>query len=288
MNNDPAAAVAALPPLREVIARHGLAARRGLGQNFILDLNLTRRIVRAAGDLRDVSVVEVGPGPGGLTRALVESGARRIIAVETDPRCLAALEPLVEAAAGRLEVHHGDALRLDLSTLAPAPRIIIANLPYNVATPLLIGWLRQGPVWDRLVLMFQREVAMRLASPPGNRTYGRLSVLAQWLAEVQLLFDVDASAFVPRPAITSTVVRLTMRPAPLAAADPEVLQRVTAAAFGGRRKMLRRSLSGLVAAPTALLESLAIDPQARAESLSVEQFCALARRIEEMEKKTLD
>jgi len=277
----PAAMTAtALPPLRETIARHGIAARRALGQNFLLDLNLTRRIARAAGDLAGITVVEVGPGPGGLTRALLETAAERVVAIERDPRCIAALAELAAVHASRLTVVEGDALAIDAANAGGAdgrPRAIVANLPYNIATPLLLRWLRQIDAFASLTLMFQKEVAERLAAAPRRHAYGRLTVITQWLCEVRLLFDIPPQAFVPPPKVTSTVVRLVPRPTPIAAAEFAVLERVTQAAFGQRRKMLKGALRSLIADPAALLAAAGIDPTARAEELSVEQFCALAR-----------
>ncbi len=262
-----------LPPLREVIARHRLSARRSLGQHFLLDSNLTARIARAAGDLRDRNVIEVGPGPGGLTRALLETGARRVYAIERDGRCITALKELAAAYPERLHLTEGDALETNAVALAPAPRCIVANLPYNIAVPLLIGWLRRAGEFEALTLMFQKEVAERLTAAPGGKDYGRLSVLVQWLCETRLLFNVDQRAFTPPPKVTSTVVSLIPRKKPLAAADWESLEAVTAAAFGQRRKMLRSSLK-----PLGLdLEALSIDATARAEELDVEIFCLLAR-----------
>ncbi len=272
-----------LPPLRDVIARHGLRARKSYGQHFLLDLNLTRRIARAAGDLRAGTTIEVGPGPGGLTRALLAEGAARVVAIERDRRCLGALEDLAAAYPGRLEIVLGDALAVDLRPLGRAPRRIVANLPYNVATPLLAGWLTavaETPgCLERMVLMFQREVAERLAAPAGNRTYGRLSVLAQWLCRVELLFDVPARAFTPPPNVVSAVVRLEPRAEPTQPARLADLERVTAAAFGQRRKMLRQSLKSLGGDPRDLLSAAEIDETARAESLAVADFCALARAL---------
>ncbi len=272
-----------LPPLRDVIARHGLRARKSYGQHFLLDLNLTRRIARAAGDLRAGTTIEVGPGPGGLTRALLAEGAARVVAIERDRRCLGALEDLAAAYPGRLEIVLGDALAVDVRPLGRAPRRIVANLPYNVATPLLAGWLTavaETPgCLERMVLMFQREVAERLAAPAGNRTYGRLSVLAQWLCRVELLFDVPARAFTPPPNVVSAVVRLEPRAEPTQPARLADLERVTAAAFGQRRKMLRQSLKSLGGDPRDLLSAAEIDETARAESLAVADFCALARAL---------
>ncbi|MGA8550143.1 MAG: 16S rRNA (adenine(1518)-N(6)/adenine(1519)-N(6))-dimethyltransferase RsmA, partial [Stellaceae bacterium] len=237
-----ALAPALLPPLREVIARHGIAAQRRLGQHFLLDLNLTAKIARAAGSLEEATVIEIGAGPGGLTRALLAEGARRVVAIERDPRCLAALAELAAAYPGRLDLVAGDALRLDPAALAPRPRKIVANLPYNIATALLLGWLDRIGEFDSLTLMFQREVALRLTAAPRTKSYGRLSVLTQWLAEPRLLFDLPARAFTPPPKVVSSVVAITPRPALLAAAAKPALERVTAAAFGQRRKMLRSSL----------------------------------------------
>ena len=273
-----ASAAPALPPLREVIRRHGLDARKGLGQHFLLDLNLTARIARAAGDLAGASVIEVGPGPGGLTRALLETPATRIIAIERDPRCVDALADLVAAHPGRLEVVAADALEVDIKTLAPAPRRIVANLPYNVAVPLLIGWLADIDAIDGMTLMFQKEVADRLTAVPRSKAYGRLSVIAQWLCEVKPLFNIDKRAFTPPPKVTSTVVAFTPRPAPVAPAERRCLEAVTQAAFGQRRKMLRSSLKGLGLDPAAV----GIEPTARAEELSVEEFCRLARALAEI------
>ncbi len=268
-----------LPPLRDVIARHGIGARKRLGQHFLLDLNLTRRIAAAAGDLGGAAVIEIGPGPGGLTRALLETDAPRILAIERDRRCLKALEELAAAFPGRLEILAADALDVDPVALTEAPRHIVANLPYNIATPLLIRWLSQAGAYAGLTLMFQKEVAQRLAAPPGGKTSGRLSVLAQWLCEVRLLFDVSPRAFTPPPKVTSSVVALTPRPAPLFEADQAVLQRVTGAAFGQRRKMLRASLKTLGTDTERLIAEAGVASTARAEELSVAEFCALARAL---------
>jgi 16S rRNA (adenine1518-N6/adenine1519-N6)-dimethyltransferase len=269
-----------LPPLRDVIRRHGLSARKSLGQNFILDLNLTGRIARAGGPLEGATVVEVGPGPGGLTRALLAEGVRRVIAVERDERAIAALEEISARYPGRLKIVAGDALRIDLQVHTDPERArVIANLPYNIATALLIGWLtvEPWPPWfDMLVLMFQREVAERIAARPGSKAYGRLSVLANWRCETKILFDVAPSAFVPPPKVTSALVRLIPRAAPFAC-DATALQRVTEAAFGQRRKMLRQSLKPLGADAGALLAAAGIEPTARAEDIPVEGFVALAR-----------
>ena len=264
--------------MREVIARYELGARKGLGQNFILDLNLTRRIARAAGPLEQSSIVEIGPGPGGLTRALLDCGARHVTAIERDARCIAALNELALAYPGRLTVIEGDALALDPAALVPAPRRIVANLPYNIATPLLISWLKRIEAYESLTLMFQKEVAQRLTARPRSHDYGRLTIVTQWLATVRALFDIPGSAFVPPPKVTSTVVQLAPRPRPLAACRFADLERVTAAAFGQRRKMLRASLRTL-GDSAKLLEAAGVTPTARAEELTVEEFCALARAL---------
>ncbi|HEV2301953.1 MAG TPA: 16S rRNA (adenine(1518)-N(6)/adenine(1519)-N(6))-dimethyltransferase RsmA [Stellaceae bacterium] len=266
-----------LPPLREVIARHGIAARRRLGQNFLHDLNLTGRVARAAGPLDHASVIEIGAGPGGLTRALLAAGARRLVAVERDPRCLDALAAVAKSYPGRLEIVAADALALDPADLAPPPRKIVANLPYNIATALLTRWLDRIAEYESLTLMFQREVAERLVAEPRQKAYGRLSVFVQWRAQPRLLFDVPARAFVPPPKVTSTLVGIEPRAEPLAPAEKLALERVTAAAFGQRRKMLRASLKPLGVAVEKLLESAGIEGTRRAEELSVAEFCALAR-----------
>lgn len=268
-----------LPPLREVIARHGLSAAKGLGQHFLLDLNLTGRIARAAGDLTTGTTIEIGPGPGGLTRALLDQGASRVVAVERDPRCIAALADLVDHAAGRLTVIEADALTLDTRDLGPPPRRVVANLPYNVGTRLLINWLETLSDYESLTLMFQKEVALRLVAPPGSPDYGRLAVLTTWLAEARLLFDIGPRAFTPPPRVTSAVVRLTPRPQPLHPADPKLLARVTAAAFGQRRKMLRASLKSL--GGESLVTAAGLDPTQRAETVDIAGFCALARELGE-------
>lgn len=267
--------ISALPPLRDVIARAGLDARRSLGQHFLLDGNLTARIVREAAPLDGRHVIEVGPGPGGLTRALLASTAADVTAIEVDARAVAALDELQAAAAGRLHVVAADALRLDLAALVPAPRQVVANLPYNVATPLLIGWLHQAEAFERFTLMFQEEVAERICAAPGTSAYGRLSVLAQWLCATEIRLRVPPAAFVPPPKVWSAVVRLTPR-----AGQPDrtligAMERVTAAAFGQRRKMLRSALAPLGGA--TLLERAEIDSRRRAETLSADEFEQLAR-----------
>jgi len=283
------AAIAGLPPLRDVIARHQLGARKALGQHFLLDLNLTARIARAAGPLAGAAVFEVGPGPGGLTRAILAAGAGRVIALEKDPRCREALEPLVAAAGGRLVVIDADALEADAAALARARGIdpvglrIIGNLPYNISTALLIKWLREiaaaPALYHSLVLTVQKEVAERFFAAPRTKAYGRLSIMCQWLTEVTHCFDIGARAFTPPPKVTSSVVRLVPRPVPLAPARWDDMEAVTRAAFGQRRKMLRSSLRQIVGQEggESLLASAGIDPQSRAEELDVAQFCALAR-----------
>ncbi len=265
-----------LPPLREVIAAHGLSARKSLGQHFLLDLNLTGRIARAAGDLSLGTTIEIGPGPGGLTRALLQAGAGTVVAIERDARAVAVLADIAAAYPGRLAVIEGDALSVDAAALGAPPRRVVANLPYNISTALLLVWLRQANAFDSLTLMFQKEVVDRLAAPPGAADYGRLSVITQWLCEVRPLFNIPRTAFTPPPKVVSTLVRLTPRPAPLAPARRETLERVTQAAFGQRRKMLRSSLKSLGDAE-ALLNVAGIEPTLRAEQVSVEGFCALAR-----------
>ncbi|MFQ5566655.1 MAG: 16S rRNA (adenine(1518)-N(6)/adenine(1519)-N(6))-dimethyltransferase RsmA [Paracoccaceae bacterium] len=278
-----------LPPLREVIARHGLGAKKALGQHFLMDLNLTGRIARVAGPLEGVTVVEVGPGPGGLTRALLAGGAGRVIAIERDTRCLAALDEISAHYPGRLEVIAGDALEVDPMPYLDGPARIIANLPYNIATELFVRWMtpettleRWPPWWDSLTCMFQREVAERIVARPGSGAYGRLSVLAQWRARARIAFDVNPGAFTPPPGVTSSVVHVT--PAePAADVAPRLLERVVAAAFAQRRKMLRQSLKTRFRDPAALLEAAAIDPTRRAETLSIEEFLALCRAVEARE-----
>jgi 16S rRNA (adenine1518-N6/adenine1519-N6)-dimethyltransferase len=268
-----------LPPLREVITRHGLDARRSLGQHFLLDPNLVGRIARQAGDLAGRHVVEVGPGPGGLTRALLSTRAASVTAVEVDPRAVAAATELQASFPGRLEVMAGDALALDLTALVPAPRQIIANLPYNIASPLLVGWLRQGTAWERLTLMFQEEVADRICAVPGTAAYGRLAVLAQWISAAEFRLRIPPAAFVPPPKVWSAVVVLTPRadqPSPVLFA---IMEELTAAAFGQRRKMLRGALRPL--GGEALLLRAGIAPERRAETLSVAEFDRLARLLAE-------
>ncbi|HEU0070017.1 MAG TPA: 16S rRNA (adenine(1518)-N(6)/adenine(1519)-N(6))-dimethyltransferase RsmA [Alphaproteobacteria bacterium] len=273
--------IAALPPLRDVIAAHGLSAIKGLGQHFLLDLNLTAKIARAAGGLKDCAVIEVGPGPGGLTRAILEADAARLIAIERDERCIAALQPLIEASAGRMEMVEADALKTDAVARLreqgwTGPIKVVANLPYNVGTALILNWLERPAELAAITVLVQKEVAERLAAPPRSKAYGRLSVLAQWLCEVDLAFDIGPRAFTPPPQVTSTVVNLIPRRAPLHKADRAALEAVTKAAFGQRRKMLRASLKALGMDFAPLLEAAGIEPTARAEELDVAAFCRLA------------
>ena len=276
-----------LPPLREVINQYGLRADKKFGQNFILDLNLTRRIAREAGDLSNCDVIEVGPGPGGLTRGLLMEGARHVHVIEADARFLPVLEDIAAAYPGRLSIHQGDALKIRPRDVTDAPYRIVANLPYNIATPLLTGWFDEGwrdglwqPEFLSMTLMFQKEVAERVTALPGDKHYGRLAVLAGWLSEARLAFDVDRQVFVPPPKVTSAIIDLRPRSKPLEEAHPELLAKLTAAAFGQRRKMLRASLKQISSNPQALLAEADIAETARAEELSIEQFCALARLLE--------
>ena len=272
-----------LPPLREVIRSLGLIAKKSLGQNFLLDFNLTRRIARAAGPLQGVTVVEVGPGPGGLTRALLLEGADRVVAIEKDRGCLPALEAIAALYPGRLEVVGADARELDYGALAlPASARIVANLPYSVATPLLISWLKSEPwpPWfDRMVLMFQREVADRIVAPPGGKDYGRLAVLSQWRAVPRILFTLPAEAFTPKPKVDSALVEFLPKPAPEPSCDIATLEKVTAAAFGQRRKMLRSALRQITPDSETLLLALGLDPKARAEELAVADFVRIANAL---------
>lgn len=275
-------AIDGLPPLRAVIAEHGLAAKKSLGQNFLLDLNLTAKIARAAGDLSGCDVLEVGPGPGGLTRGLLAEGARHVLAVEKDARCLPALAEIAAAYPGRLTVIEGDALEVDpLAHLSPPIRVV-ANLPYNVGTELLLRWLEPPvwpPVWQSLTLMFQREVAERIVAKPGSKAYGRLAIAAQWRCDARIVMTLPPEAFTPPPKISSAVVHLTALPEPRHPADPAALRRVVAAAFGQRRKMLRASLRGLAPDIEGVLRSAGVEPTARAEDVGIESFCALARAL---------
>jgi 16S rRNA (adenine1518-N6/adenine1519-N6)-dimethyltransferase len=272
-----------LPPLREVIRAHDLVAKKQLGQNFLLDLNLTAKIARSAGDLSGCDVLEVGPGPGGLTRGLLAEGARRVLAVEKDSRCLPALAEIAAAYPGRLSVLQGDALELDMSAHLTAPVKIVANLPYNVGTELLIRWLSPKvwpPVWSSLTLMFQKEVAERIVAKPRTDHYGRLALLAQWRCNAAIVMTLPPEAFTPAPKVHSAVVHLTALPEPRYPCDFAVLQRVTAMAFNQRRKMLRSSLKAMGPEIETLLEGVGISPTARAEEIGLEQFCALARAVQ--------
>ncbi|WP_417691821.1 16S rRNA (adenine(1518)-N(6)/adenine(1519)-N(6))-dimethyltransferase RsmA [Roseibium sp.] len=268
-----------LPPLREVIASHGLDARKSLGQNFLLDLNLTSRIARSAGDLTNCTVIEIGPGPGGLTRALLAAGAKRVVAIEKDQRCLPALAEISAHYDGKLHVIEGDALRINPQELAPGEDIrIVANLPYNVGTQLLLNWVatpQWPPFWLSLTLMFQKEVAERITAKPGSKHYGRLSVLTGWRTHAEQLFDLNPKAFTPSPKVTSTVIHLTPRPEPFEC-NLKQLEKLTAAAFGQRRKMLRASLKGLAKPAEPLIEAAGLAPTARAEEIDVAGFVRLA------------
>jgi len=269
-----------LPPLRDVITRHDLRAKKSLGQNFLLDLNLTARIARAAGDLAGADIIEVGPGPGGLTRGLLAEGARKVLAIEKDGRCLPALAEIGAVYPGRLEVLEGDALEIDPLTHLSPPIKIVANLPYNVGTELLVRWLTPKvwpPFWTSLTLMFQKEVAERIVAKPGTKAYGRLAILAQWRCDARIVLTLPPSAFTPPPKIDSAVVHLTALPEPRFPADQKTLERIVATAFNQRRKMLRASLRGLDPQIEARLERLGIRPTARAEEISLEDFCMLAR-----------
>ena len=276
-----------MPPLREVIARHQLRARKSLGQNFLCDLNLTCKIARAAGPLAGHAIIEVGPGPGGLTRALLMEGADEVIAIERDERAIPPLREIAARWPGRLEIIAGDALKYDYRAFAQArdkPLRIAANLPYNIATPLITGWLLSEPWppwWRSMTVMVQREVADRLGAAPGGKSYGRLSVLAQWRARAERLFDVPPAAFTPPPKVTSSIVRITPLPGPAAPCAASALQRFTAAAFGQRRKMLRKALKPLWPDPEAVLMEMNIAPTARAEELTVADFCRLAARLDD-------
>ena len=277
-------AIDSLPPLREVIATHQLSARKSLGQNFLLDLNLTAKIARQAGDLTGCDVLEIGPGPGGLTRGLLAEGARRVLAIEKDTRCIPALQEVAAAYPGRLQVINGDALEVDpLQHLTPPIRVA-ANLPYNIGTELLVRWLTPDdwpPFWQSLTLMFQREVAERIVAQPGTKAYGRLAILAQWRSSARIVMSLPPGAFTPPPKVSSAVVHLEALPEPRFPADAKVLSRVVAAAFNQRRKMLRAALKGLAPDIEDILQSAGIAPTERAEQVSLEQFCALARALAE-------
>ena len=277
------ATIDGLPPLREVIRAHDLVAKKQLGQNFLLDLNLTAKIARQAGDLSRCDVLEIGPGPGGLTRGLLAEGARHVLAIEKDARAIPALQEIAAAYPGRLTVINGDALEIDPLAHVTSPVRIAANLPYNVGTELLVRWLTPSdwpPFWQSLTLMFQKEVAERIVAAPGTKAYGRLALLAQWRADAQIVMSLPPEAFVPAPKVHSAVVHLTALPRPRHPADPGVLSQVTAAAFNQRRKMLRASLRGLHPQIETLLDQAQIPPTARAEEIDLERFCALARALQ--------
>ncbi|SOH93659.1 16S rRNA (adenine1518-N6/adenine1519-N6)-dimethyltransferase [Monaibacterium marinum] len=271
-----------LPPLRDVIHNHDLHAKKALGQNFLLDLNLTGKIARQAGDLSQCDVLEIGPGPGGLTRALLVEGARKVVAIERDPRCLPALAEISAAAPGRLTVIDGDALAINPAEHLTAPIRIVANLPYNVGTELLVRWLtpqQWPPFWQSLTLMFQKEVAERITAKPGSKAYGRLAILAQWRCDTRIVMHLPPQAFTPAPKVSSAVVHLTRLDEPRYPADGRVLNDIVARAFNQRRKMLRASLRSLRPDIEDLLNSVGISPTQRAEEISLEQFCALARAV---------
>lgn len=267
--------IPALPPLREVIKTYGLGAKKSLGQHFLLDTNLTNRIARAAGDLTGHHVVEIGPGPGGLTRSILAQAPALLTVIERDQRCIDALSGLKEMYPETLNIVEADAMKVTLSELTPRPSVIMSNLPYNVGTALLIKWLNDLAGIDRMVLMFQTEVAERIAAAPGTSSYGRLAILTQWLCEARILFNVDKRAFTPPPKVMSSVIEIKPRRSPLAEAELSKLERVTQAAFGQRRKMLRSSLKSLGINPA----DVGINPENRAEQLTIEEFCALSRLI---------
>ena len=272
-----------LPPLRDVISKYGLRAQKSLGQNFLLDLNLTGKIARQAGDLSNCDVLEIGPGPGGLTRALLDEGARRVVAIERDERCLPALAEIADHYTGRLKVISADALALNPNDHLNGPIKIVANLPYNIGTELLVRWLTPTiwpPYWDSLTLMFQREVAMRIVAQPGSKAYGRLSILAQWRSDAKIVMDLPPQAFTPAPKVSSAVVHITKCNEPKFDCNAKILERVVAAAFNQRRKMLRASLKSLAPDVEDRLRTAGIQPTERAEQLSVQQFCMLSKQFE--------
>ena len=275
-----------LPPLRDVINKHRLRADKKFGQNFILDLNVTRRIARLAGNLTDCEVVEIGPGPGGLTRGLLIEGARKVHVIEADNRFIPALQEIAQAYPARLNIIEGDALEINPDELSEGPYRIVSNLPYNIGTALLTGWLDRGwsdgiwqPSFLSMTLMFQKEVAQRITAQAGDKHYGRLAVLANWLCDADLAFELDRQVFVPPPKVTSAIAHLVPRAQPMADADPKILRKLTAAAFGQRRKMLRDSLKRICSDPQALLVEAGIDETARAEVLTIDDFCKLARLL---------
>ena len=269
-----------LPPLREVVAEYQLTARKSLGQNYLFDTNLTDKIVRKAGSLKGYDILEVGPGPGGLTRSIAVAGARRIVAVEKDERCLPALRVLEEATEGLLRVVHADALKVDLESLVSPPARIVANLPYNVGTELFVRWLSATdwpPPWRSLTLAFQKEVAQRIVAGPGSKQYGRISVLAQWRSSPVIAMNVPPSAFVPPPKVTTSIVHLELHPGPKYEADIQILKSLVKAAFSQRRKMLRSILRSISPKIESIITSAGVNPEARADSVSVSDYCALAR-----------
>ncbi|MEM8979359.1 MAG: 16S rRNA (adenine(1518)-N(6)/adenine(1519)-N(6))-dimethyltransferase RsmA [Pseudomonadota bacterium] len=269
-----------LPPLREVIAKYDLAAKKALGQNFLLDLNLTAKIARHVPNLEGSDVLEIGPGPGGLTRGLLASGARRVHVIEKDGRCAPALAEIAEAYAGKLSVEMGDALQSNAASQLTAPIQIAANLPYNIGTELLVRWLTPPewpPFWHSMTLMFQKEVAERIVAQPGSKAYGRLAILAQWRSDARIVMTLPAEAFTPPPKVQSAVVQLVALENPKFPAEAEVLQRIVALAFQQRRKMLRASLKSLGPDLEDRLKSAGIAPTERAENVSLEAFCALSR-----------
>lgn len=271
-----------LPPLRDVISEHGINARKSLGQNFLLDLNLTSKIARRAGDLTQCDILEIGPGPGGLTRALLMEGARRVVAIETDERCLSALEQISAAYPNQLQIINGDALEIDPRTFLNTPTRIVANLPYNIGTELLIRWLTPQswpPFWQSLTLMFQKEVALRIVAAPGSKAYGRLSVLAQWRCDAKIAFEISPQAFTPPPKVTSAVVHMERLEEPRFPADARDLSRTVALAFNQRRKMLRSSLKSLGPDVQEKIVQAGVDPTQRAEQLSIEEFCRLSQTL---------
>lgn len=276
------ATIDGLPPLREVIADHGLSAKKSMGQNFLLDLNLTAKIARLAGDLTACNVLEVGPGPGGLTRGLLAEGARHVLAIEKDARCLPALAEIAAAYPGRLTVLNADALSVDATAHLTPPIRVVANLPYNIGTELLLRWMLPAnwpPFWDSLTLMFQREVAERIVAKPGSKAYGRLALMAQWRAEPRIVLTLPPEAFTPPPKVSSAVVHIERLATPRFPADQKTLERIVAAAFNQRRKMLRASLRGVSPDIEDHLRAVGIPPTARAEEIGLEAFCALARRL---------
>ena len=272
-----------LPPLRDVIAIHGLTARKSMGQNFLLDMNLTAKIARQAGDLSNCDILEIGPGPGGLTRGLLAEGARKVLAIEKDARCMAALSEIAETYPGRLQVLNADALDFDAAAHLTPPIRVVSNLPYNIGTELLVRWLTPPswpPFWQSLTLMFQKEVAQRIVAQPGSKAYGRLAILSQWRAEAHIVMELPPAAFTPPPKVHSAVVHLTARAEPLYSANAKILSRVVASAFNQRRKMLRAALKSVAPDIEDKILAAGLKPTDRAEQISIEGFCALARQLE--------